>query len=487
MRTKIFSSYMIGAVTCCLLSCIVLSAPLPDDTGSSSVGLAGLIALTISNNVEHMEYADEIRTADLALKDDIDALWPTLQLGYNHSRQYYLEETTGRYSMNVGASYPLRDGGRRRMRVSYDRRRIDSLDIRLKILRQSLEMDVFQKYIDLLTQTAGLRVYEQAVARAENYAELMRLQFEAGEGIRLDVLSADAHLLKVRSELQELEDRIEITRAKLLAPAGLKADTMVEIVETRSADVRGMSLDEAVKLVEHRLELQLLMMEISLSEQQEQLAVSETRPQLNLLSGYQFSGRDMSFGDNAWRIGMSVTYDLGNNRSLSSSMQQDHSVEDRVFPGGIYSTTLMQRDESLTLNLHNGSSKAPGIFEAKAAVERTEMDFAAKRLQYESEIREAYLMLRRDGKLIEALESDANAKQEALKAHRAEQELGLSQATDVIEAENELVQSLNTAANARFSRLLHERLFLCAIGREPFPEFAPARGDIDDPQGLLKK
>ncbi|MFA6451066.1 MAG: TolC family protein, partial [bacterium] len=309
---------------------------------------------------------------------------------------------------------------------------------------------------------------------------------EAGEGIRLDELETGARLKKLQADLREAKDRLEIARAQLLSLAGLPAGARITLADPAAPEIPAMSLDEAVARAAGRIEFEILNLEKSLAQQNAGLVMSAQKPQVALVSGYQLSGRDSSLGDQAWRLGFSVTYDLGKNRSLSSNIQQDHSVEDRVFLGGIYSTSMTQRTESLAFTMHDGSSQAPRNFEAAAAVGRASMDIAAKRLQFETQIREAYLALQRDAELIDALDSLAKAKEEALKARRAEYEIGLGNTSDLIDAENDLIQAKSDLIRAGYARLTHQRDFLYAIGREPFPEPARRRSGIEDPQGLLK-
>ncbi|MFA6449666.1 MAG: TolC family protein, partial [bacterium] len=163
---SVFSFPCIAAITIIALFSVLFFA-LPaaaQQAAPESASLDELISLSLQNDSNFRQLADQYGVTALTLGKDRDALWPALRLGYDHNRSSYLDEISGRYTVNVGASYPLRDGGRRRRQIVYDRGLLDSLDRRISAYRRDRAMEVFKKYVDLLAGTANIDVLDQAIA-----------------------------------------------------------------------------------------------------------------------------------------------------------------------------------------------------------------------------------------------------------------------------------------------------------------------------------
>jgi len=178
----------------------------------------------VSLKEEAMVERSEVRSLDIQRKTAEDqvryvrgAYWPTVSIEGVYSRKedspapaFLLEETA--YG-GIRLNFPFFEGGLRRAEVKEAEARQRQSELIYEDLKKTINIEVENAYLDLLTQREILKSLEDQFAFAgDNYNATSR-QFEFGLANSIDVM--DANTLLVTSERQLAEARLNYQLADL--------------------------------------------------------------------------------------------------------------------------------------------------------------------------------------------------------------------------------------------------------------------------------
>ncbi len=220
---------------------------------------------------------------------------------------------------------------------------------------------VRKAYIDWFRAGAGIQIAQDALASAERYSALIRKQIESGLAKPVDMLTADAQLAEVQTELRKAENGRVLALANLnrwlnsasLAPRTLKQFSLEPTIPT--------SPDAAIELALQR------------------------RPEiLSLVQNLKSS-----------RLGISLAK-LQNHPTFSLRWQWVRQTPTALMPENYMATTLEMR-----LPFWDGGRKNLDVMEAKAQTNRLEVMVENVKQGIALEVRSAWFKLRESADLRE--------------------------------------------------------------------------------------
>ncbi|MDQ7837754.1 MAG: TolC family protein [Thermodesulfobacteriota bacterium] len=178
----------------------------------------------VSLKEEAMIERSEVRSLDIQRKTAEDQVryvrgtyWPTVSIEGVYSRKedspaptFVLEETT--YG-GIRLNFPFFEGGLRRAEVKEAEARQRQSELIYEDLKKTINIEVENAYLDLITQREILKSLEDQLAFAGDNYNATSKQFEFGLANSIDVM--DANTLLVTSERQLAEARLNYRLADL--------------------------------------------------------------------------------------------------------------------------------------------------------------------------------------------------------------------------------------------------------------------------------
>ncbi|MFW6010769.1 MAG: TolC family protein, partial [Gemmatimonadota bacterium] len=173
--------------------------------GPPRVGLDQAIQTALENNPSLREAASNLDVAELDRLNAIGDFLPSLSLGYGYSTsstarldptQQSLTRTS--YTLQLGASYDVFDGGRRFSSLENARRGVSAEQASQRQARYQTILDVKSAFYNAVANRDLVQVEEDRVARQEDQLEFVRQQLELGRSTRSDLLRSRVDLNNAR-------------------------------------------------------------------------------------------------------------------------------------------------------------------------------------------------------------------------------------------------------------------------------------------------
>jgi outer membrane protein len=326
-------------------------------------------------------------------------------------------------SVQVQASQSLYTGGRRDAQRTIANGQVDVAQERLRNAEQGVLLGVVTAYVDVR------RDMEQVDIRANNVAVLTRQlqaardRFEVGEITLTDVAQAEARLAGANAGLAAAQAQLESSRAAYREVVGEPAGALVA---PPPAPALPQSLDEAIAFAfEHNPAVLVAEAAVSIAEAQVQVEASALRPQVSVVGSAQ----------RAWE------------QSLPDQRTDSFSAAAQV-----------------TVPLYEGGFARSRMRQARFNIERAEADAEAARRQVAADVTAAWSAVMASRRVIVASQEQVRANQLAFEGVEQEQQVGLRTTLDVLNAEQELLESRLTLVRADRDAYVAAHQLLAAIG-----------------------
>lgn len=203
MRSGLFRAtlYLLGA-------CLLQPAPASAET------LAEAVAAAYGSNPQAAAARARLRQVDEEVPIARSALRPNL--GLNASATQYFDDDfrdDGRaWSGGIGVTQPLYEGGRVRAGVSAAEARIAAARARLVAIEQQVIVETVAAYADVLRVEALVRLNENQVRVLERELQASRDRFEVGDVTRTDVAQSEARLAAASAGLTEARGQLVVAQ-----------------------------------------------------------------------------------------------------------------------------------------------------------------------------------------------------------------------------------------------------------------------------------
>ncbi|MNK70340.1 outer membrane channel protein [compost metagenome] len=418
-----------------------LSLAFPAAAAPVSLTLQEAMSLATQHNPRLAATRQAVQQAEAGLRQARSAYWPTLGLGGDLNRTSLTSVGAG---LNLGLNLDTHGGFSASKQIA---------DLQLSMARwtaastaQQLRLDVTNAYYDLQDAEQQIRIAQISLSQAKSLLADAQAMQRGGEGTIFEVQRAEMRLLEAQQSEVEARGRQLISQRALVRQLG---KPMLEGINRVDPVARGanwpLSLEASIaRAQERRPEIHLTMAQLDLSEKKRQLALA-------------------TYG---------IRTQLFANANTTSMMSVGNSALSLVSDGpGLGSTTTVGGRLSLSL-FDGGSARAQAdqaIHEAEA--QRAELLSVQQAIRYEVE--QAHVLLQVSESSMGFSDAALKKAQEALSAARQRLVAGVGTQTDLILAQNDLVQ----AEVRRNKAILDYNRALAALQKAcfdlPLPESEP--------------
>jgi outer membrane protein TolC len=215
----------------------------------------------------------------------------------------------------------LYDGGRRKAQSQAAQAQRDVAVDGLSTLQNQLVFHVAEAYYRLLQVRDLLRVRSEAVHQVENHLQTARLEYQAGQTTKSDVLMAEVHLAEVREVFLSTKNQFELSWAVLENVTGSRFSQRV--LPKRVQTFPWKSQVEEVKTViaealDRRPELSVLAHSRRATEYDLQAARAGKSATIDFIADYQVFTGDFSRVNDGFFVGLVLklnVFDAGRTKS----------------------------------------------------------------------------------------------------------------------------------------------------------------------------
>jgi outer membrane protein len=356
---------------------------------------------------------------------------------------------TGRnVSASVNVSYPLFNGGRVRNSIRAADERVLAGRASLKATEGDIFTEAVGAYMDVIRDRSIVTLNENQVRVLETNLQASRDRFEVGDLTRTDVAQSEARLALAKSNLAIAEGRLEASEENYRRVIGVLPD---ELAPPPPLPPLPATADEAVEIaLANNSDLVAIAAQIRAAGRDVSVARADRLPTVSALG----TGDVINYLGTADR-----QFAPGAPNSVT---QTGVGVQARlpIYQGGLVGARVRQA-QSL-----QGQLLEQGVEVERAVVATTRSAFAAYQAAQEA---------------IESNQVAVNANTLALEGTRAEQTVGTRNVLDVLNAEQELLNSQVALVTARRDAYVAGFALLNAMGRAEAEDLNLDGGALYDP------
>lgn len=327
-------------------------------------------------------------------------------------------------SSSVSASQSIFEGGRRFAQIGLANAQIRGAQEGLRATEQGVLLSVISAYVDVRRDAESVRIRENNVTLLERQQQAARDRFEVGEITRTDVAQADARLAGSVAGLAAARADYEASLAEYARIVGMPANALEPApAVTGVPETLDQAIDTALQL---NPDLRRFKENEAAAKQQVRIARADLLPQVSVV------GRMARDIDQQAR-GVTV-------ESQSAAAQ----VTIPLFEGGFARSRTRQ---------------------AKIGVLRAEAQTEEVRRSVVSQTTSAWNDYAASKRVIDASREQARANALALEGVEQEQQVGLRTTLDVLDAQQELLDSQLAVVRAERDAYVAAHGLLLAIGK----------------------
>ena len=308
-------------------------------------------------------------------------------------------------------TYVLYTGGKRTADINKAEEGLRIQELKLEALGEQIHLNVSKEYFDLQQSDEQVRINQAAVRNAQASVRDAEALLEAGETTQLAVLQARVNLANAQQELTNAIASQKVARRSIVKLLGLSQS--VNVFATDPVKLTGLweqSLEQSiVQAYQNRSELQERIAERNISKFERRAALSARKPQISLVSRYDIFDQ---FDDS---IGITDGLSIG---------------------------------VTATLSLYDGGKAKADAAQAKAQIQKSEVEFASTRNDIRFQVEEAYLNLQSNRENIQTSQAEVDQAEDSLELARVRFQAGVGTQSDVIDAENNLTRAQGNAVGA---------------------------------------
>jgi outer membrane protein len=330
------------------------------------------------------------------------------------------------HSFGANACINLYEGGKTESREKIADHRKSAAEFSLLAVKQNVYLQAIQAYIFYLDTGEVLQLKISNLRVLEEYYKKCRDQVALGRGTQTDVAQAEARLTGAISQVTEAESELKNAEEQFCAVVGKFPGKLSPIQSEKIIKLIPETFDECEKIAmkDHPMILRLKATE-KIAEENRNLAKSGMRPSVN---GRVFIGRQLK-------------------QPMIGKM------------------TRYQAELSLSVPIYDGNLSSYKEQEASHEIIRAMSDTEEARRQIVKAVRISLNEIHRYKSQIQSAQSPVKANERALAGVRDEAANGSRTTLDVLNAEQELLDSRVKLSHARHCLILSYFKALHAIGR----------------------
>ncbi|MFK0729832.1 MAG: TolC family protein [Gloeotrichia echinulata GP01] len=398
--------------------------------GNQPITLAQALEIAKRNNRELQVSLLELQRNQAALKEAQAALFPTVGLQADLTRQRTTGDTLSvkvqeqqqaqlpealrqpvdsaqantLFSGTAQLTYNLYTSGSRLAAIGVAEEQVRSSELAVESRSEEIRLNVSTEYYDLQQADEQVRIAQSAVKNAEASLRDAEALERAGVGTRFDVLRSQVNLANATQDLTNAISQQQVARRRLATRLSVPQSVNITTADpVKLAGLWNQSLEQSIVLAfQNRPELQQQLAQRNISEQRRREALAALGPQVSLIASYSLLDQ---FND-------------------SVSIADGYSVGVRA-----------------TLNLFDGGAAKARAAQQKANIAIAETNFAEQRNQIRFQVEQAFSTQQSNLENVNTASTALEQAREALRLARLRFQAGVGTQTDVINSENDLTRA----------------------------------------------
>ncbi len=347
---------------------------------------------------------------------------------------------------SANVTVPLYTGGLVRNSVAAAKTRVEGGRATLRGTESDLFTSVVGAYMDVIRDEAIVGLNTQNVRVLDVNLQASRDRFQVGDLTRTDVAQSEARLAVARAQLQSAQSQLISSRESYIRLVGTPAGTL-----------------ETPPTLPHLPSTPQVAVSVALDNNPFLLAAAKesdaTRFDVGVARSNRLPRLDAVGGGNYYNY-------LGSTSANS---------------GVPTSGTGAQAGLSLTVPLFQGGRPAAQVRQAEAYQSRAIENVTATERNVIAQARSAYAVWRSSEQVIQSSETAVNANKLSLEGVRAENSVGTRTILDILNAEQELLNSQVTLVTARRDAYVAGFALLAAMGQAEARDLGLDGGVLYDP------
>ncbi|MDQ0836689.1 TolC family outer membrane protein [Sphingomonas faeni] len=350
----------------------------------------------------------------------------------------------------ANVSVPLYLGGQVRNSVAAAKTRVEGGRATLRGTEADLFTNVVAAYMDVIRDEAIVGLNTQNVRVLDVNLQASRDRFQVGDLTRTDVAQSEARLALARAQLQSAQANLISSRESYIRfvgtpPGALDTPPTLPHLPDSPASAVTVAIDNNPVLIAAAKERDASRYDVG-------VARASRLPQISAVGG------------------ASYTNYLGSIAALPSGANGIPNANKAV-----------QAGLSLTLPLFQGGRPAAQVRQAEAFQSRAIENVTATERNVIAQARSAYAVWRSSEQVIQSSETAVNANKLSLEGVRAENSVGTRTILDILNAEQELLNSQVTLVTARRDAYVAGFALLAAMGQAEARDLGLDGGVLYDP------
>lgn len=349
---------------------------------------------------------------------------------------------------NTQLNVPLYQGGFVRNSVRAAETRVEAGQAQLRDVEAQLFTNAVAAYMDVIRDEAVVELNRRNVRVLEVNLRASQDRFQVGDLTRTDVAQSEARLALARAQLQQAEARLISSRETYVnvigePPGRLQDPPALPNLPATPEQAVATALDDNPGLLAARREREASRFDVG-------VARSEIQPRVGATLGSGYANNLNSAGGGVGFVVPNV------NRSATAGV-------------------------NVTLPIFQGGRPAARVRQAQARESQSIENVTASERAVISQARSAYAVYQGSLQVIESSEVAVAANRLALEGVRAENSVGTRTVLDILDAEQELLNSQVTLVTARRDAYVAGFALLAAMGNAEARDLGLAGGPLYDP------
>jgi outer membrane protein len=350
----------------------------------------------------------------------------------------------------ANVSVPLYQGGQVRNSVAAAKTRVEGGRATLRSTEADLFTNVVAAYMDVIRDEAIVGLNTQNVRVLDVNLQASRDRFQVGDLTRTDVAQSEARLALARAQLQSAQANLISSRESYIQFVGTPPGTLdtpptLPYLPDSPASAVTVAIDNNPVLIAAAKERDASRYDVG-------VARASRLPQISAVGG------------------ASYTNYLGSIASVPNDVNRIPNANKAV-----------QAGLSLTLPLFQGGRPAAQVRQAEAFQSRAIENVTATERNVIAQARSAFAIWRSSEQVIQSSETAVNANKLSLEGVRAENSVGTRTILDILNAEQELLNSQVTLVTARRDAYVAGFALLAAMGQAEARDLGLDGGVLYDP------
>lgn len=304
------------------------------------VTLDDAVQLAYQNNQALQVALLTLEQSEAALREERAALFPTVSTEADLTNiQDSGSRTTAGATIKI--EYDILTGGSRRASIRAAELERETSALAVEAQQEQIRLTTATTYYALQEAGEEVRINQSFLTEAERNLRDSRLRQEVGVGTRFDTLRAEVQFANARQSLISSKAEVQIARRDIARLLNLPPDAGLRATPVAVAGTWSLALEESIILAfQNRAELAQQLLEADIAEQQRQVTLASTRPQVSLFANYEISevlegatAFEDDFRDDARlgiRFGMTL-FDGGATRASARQREISGAVSEEQF------------------------------------------------------------------------------------------------------------------------------------------------------------